>query len=412
MTKGVFSARRTLALWAAVSIALAAGAWWLGARVESRSQAAARAAPPPPSVITAPVEFRALVRRTVTRGTVKAQREEIVRVEGEPAEGRPVITGVHVALGRTVREGQALVDVAERPVFVFRGRIPMYRDLTIGAQGRDVRQLQQALARLGYPSWDRPGVFGPRTGAAVLRFYQAKGYTATVPAPTAQPERSPKPSAASAPERDHASTPEAAGVRVGVNEAVFVNRLPARVTAVSAAVRGKADGELLRLAGDRLIVTASLSQEAKRDVRPGDRVEIEDEALGKRYAGRVTTVRERAPATAKRGEDEEPQGDSADEGAYVVTVKTDRSLPLSMRGRDVRVAVKSGGSGRKALVVPLASVVTRADGHAHVTVLASGGAKREVPVELGLAVDGFVELTGSPKLAAGEEVVVGQERPG
>jgi peptidoglycan hydrolase-like protein with peptidoglycan-binding domain len=167
-----------------VALILVAGAGVLiGSRVQSPDQAAANAAPPAASWITAPVEFRVLSQTVITRGDVRPQVATRVGVPSS-VEGTPVLTGTSVAAGDEVVEGARLVEVSGRPVFVMAGDVPVYRSLRPGMSGADVAQLQQALGRLGFTP-DTDGVFGPATKAAVAAFYADAGYE-PVPASTTE----------------------------------------------------------------------------------------------------------------------------------------------------------------------------------------------------------------------------------
>ncbi|MBU3689560.1 MAG: peptidoglycan-binding protein [Actinobacteria bacterium] len=92
--------------------------------------------------------------------------------------GDPVITNLAVAAGDEVIEGQRVIEVSGRPVFVLVGDVPVYRSLRPGMTGSDVAQLQAALSRLGCPITDPSGVYGPDTKACVGTFYADAGYEA------------------------------------------------------------------------------------------------------------------------------------------------------------------------------------------------------------------------------------------
>jgi hypothetical protein len=68
------------------------------------------------------------------------------------------------------------MSVDGRPVFVLPGPIPMHRDLRPGSHGGDVRQLELALARLGFKPGPIDGKYDSATAAAVSSFYLRKGY--------------------------------------------------------------------------------------------------------------------------------------------------------------------------------------------------------------------------------------------
>ncbi|MFN3255954.1 MAG: peptidoglycan-binding protein [Ilumatobacter sp.] len=164
-------------LWLVAVVALcagAAGAWWLASSSQSPEQAAARADAPMSSWVTATVERRVLSATVIQRGDVAAE----VSVAVEPpvsVESPAVVTIAPPPVGGEVVEGDVVVEVSGRPVFVLDGTAPMYRSLRPGMSGADVVQLQVALARLGYEP-DADGVFGEATKAAVTTWYGDAGY--------------------------------------------------------------------------------------------------------------------------------------------------------------------------------------------------------------------------------------------
>jgi hypothetical protein len=135
------------------------------------------------SWITVPVERRVLASTVVSRGDVRPL--ESLRVDAPSSiEGSAVVTGVFVGQGDEVVEGVRVVEVSGRPVFILQGEVPVFRSLKPGMQGADVRQLQDALVRLGYrPEVD--GVFGSATKDAVAAFYVTAGYEPVATSPTA-----------------------------------------------------------------------------------------------------------------------------------------------------------------------------------------------------------------------------------
>ena len=65
------------------------------------------------------------------------------------------------AMGKVVRQGQALYQVDGQPVVLLYGHVPAWRTLSAGMTGADVRGLNAALVRLGYAS---SAALGPRAG--------------------------------------------------------------------------------------------------------------------------------------------------------------------------------------------------------------------------------------------------------
>lgn len=152
----------------------AGGAWWLASSSQSPEQAAARAEEPEASWVTATVEMRVLSATVIQRGDVVA--EVSVSVEAPVSVEPPgVVTKPAPPVGGELVEGDVVVEVSGRPVFVFDGSVPMYRTLRPGMTGADVAQLQVALSRLGYEP-DSDDVFGEATKQAVAAWYRDTGY--------------------------------------------------------------------------------------------------------------------------------------------------------------------------------------------------------------------------------------------
>lgn len=87
-----------------------------------------------------------------------------------------VVTRDGAKAGTRLSNGSIITTVNERPIIAFKGSIPAYRDLAVGARGDDVKQLQEALESLGYSIWDEEGNYGEATANAVYRFYLDRGY--------------------------------------------------------------------------------------------------------------------------------------------------------------------------------------------------------------------------------------------
>ncbi|UOE43175.1 peptidoglycan-binding domain-containing protein [Agromyces larvae] len=81
-----------------------------------------------------------------------------------------VVTAVRAQPGDEVAAGQALYEVGLRPIVVAQGETPAFRDLTVGAEGADVLQVQEFLAALGFYDGAQDGEFGTATAAAVMEW--------------------------------------------------------------------------------------------------------------------------------------------------------------------------------------------------------------------------------------------------
>lgn len=166
----------TLFVVLALVMVVAAGSWIAGSSIQSPAEAAARTAPPTPSPILVPVQERVLTSDVVTRGTARfglPQSISIVPSALKPAAS--IITRLP-ARSAQLQEGDVMLTASGRPVFILQGEAPAYRDLVPGTSGDDVRQLEQALKRLGHDPGSIDGAYDERTSAAVAGWYSSAGW--------------------------------------------------------------------------------------------------------------------------------------------------------------------------------------------------------------------------------------------
>ncbi|UJP40741.1 peptidoglycan-binding domain-containing protein [Cellulomonas palmilytica] len=126
-------------------------------------------------LVTATVEERTLVvaGQDVTGTVTLGRTQDVPAPDGEGV--RAVVTATPVAAGDPVAPGAVLVEVSGRPVIGWELPFPMYRDLRGGAEGPDVRAVQQALLDAGHYSGSVDGEYGPATALAVEALYRAAG---------------------------------------------------------------------------------------------------------------------------------------------------------------------------------------------------------------------------------------------
>lgn len=448
---GLGRRRSAVAVVLIVAVLAAVAGWVLSGLVRSPAQAAADAAAPPPSVITATVEQRVLRSQVVTRGQVVTSRTVTVSPEGLGGEGTPVVTAVRVRVGQKVRPGQLLMSVSGRPVVVLHGKIPAYRDLRPGDTGSDVTQLQRALGELGYSiGGDRRGHYGSGTAQAVEKLYSHLGFRPQPASPddaqvvqsaqdavtgaqralTAQREavadqrrtlRHAKGRAARAEarravrdarreqgyaqsdldraEQELGQARASTGPMLPRDEVVFLPTSSGRVQKVAAVVGGAVPSDAIVLSTGDLLVAASLDALDEPLVRAGQRVELYSEVLDRSVAGAVTSLTTRPPG----GVDDEGGGVT-----YAV-ITPDRALPTDFADQDVRVTINAASSDGAVMVVPVSALSSGADGRTTVTVLGPDGAQRRVAVVTLVDADGFVGIRpeNPDDLAVGAEVVVG-----
>ena len=141
--------QRSLVVVAAVSVVATSGAWYAGSRISSPDAARAATRPPKASLITVPVERRQLSANIVMRGDLSYDESTPISLTGS-SETKSVVTKAPPEVGTQLKDGQLLLEVSGRPVFVLQGDLPVFRTLSRGVTGDDVAQLEAALARLGY----------------------------------------------------------------------------------------------------------------------------------------------------------------------------------------------------------------------------------------------------------------------
>ncbi|GGN33123.1 multidrug efflux pump subunit AcrA (membrane-fusion protein) [Actinoplanes campanulatus] len=351
--------------------------------IKSPQQAAAEAAPPGPSLITATVERRVLRQAVVLRGTVEPDRALDVRPV--PGAGRAVISRRTVKAGARVEAGTVLAEISGRPVIALKGVVPPYRDIHRGMKGSDVDQLQAALSGLGYRVTDRDGVFGASTERAIRKMYQARDYDPPVeeaeqPDPTAAPSASPT-TAASRP------------AYLPMSEVYYVRSLPARVSAVKAGLGAEVRDAILTLSVGDMVVRGSLAPADRELVETGMPVQILNETTGRTVTGEVASIGDLRP------------GGGAEAG-HPITVGATKALPSNFAGEDVRLTVTAATTGQAVLVVPVSAIFSAADGSTQVLRVPEGDRRRSVTVRTGASAGGFVEVSGDG-LTEGDRVAVG-----
>lgn len=270
------SRSRGLVVVMAVVVVAAAGGWIAGQRVKSPADAAADAAPPAASRITVPVEERVLSSDLVIRGTVQFAEPTPVALAGSVGASAGTSSAVATRVperGQELVDGQVVLEVSGRPVFVVQGAQPTFRPITPGTTGGDVRQLEEALVRFGFFSGSPDDRYDDATEAAVDRWYEAAGYESQ--GPTDEQRRQ---------LRELRSAVTAAQERVTTAR-----------KALSSAQEGPKQSELLQLQ-DAVGDAEDALDQARRDAKKGDdtaRLEVADRT---RLRDEAVVERERADA--------------------------------------------------------------------------------------------------------------------
>jgi peptidoglycan hydrolase-like protein with peptidoglycan-binding domain len=311
----------------------------------------------------APVATRALPTVPVTRGDLSTS----VRQPGElgyagsyqlVAQLSGTVTSVP-APGQVVDRGQRVLAVDQRPVVLFFGDVPLYRALSDGATGADVRLLEQNLAALGYGGFTVDATFTPGTAAAVKRWQKALDLpeTGVVDAGAAV--------IAPAAVRIESVTPV-------IGEVLTPGSVVATATGTGHGVRVELDRRYRALAVAGGAVRVSLFG-------------------GTAVEGQITAVGTAATAATDSGPQQPTAAQQQSIGVDIAVTSPESALGGVFEGP---VTVEFPGQTRKdVLSVPLEALTLDADG-GYAVVVVVGGRRRTVPVTTGLITSSRVEVTG------------------
>ena len=128
------------------------------------------------SPILAPVEERVLSSNIETLGTAQYGLPQSISITPSALKAKPGVITTLPSRNTQFGEGAVMLTASGRPVFVLQGEIPAYRDLVPGTSGDDVRQLKQALARLGFDPGPVDGTYDEQTSSAVTQWYKSAGW--------------------------------------------------------------------------------------------------------------------------------------------------------------------------------------------------------------------------------------------
>ena len=351
--------RRQRVLVVALLVVVLAVAGWL-LRPWERGASAETARPEP---VTASVERTTLTSRL----RLSAQLTYGDPVELAASEGMLTVlpaAGAVIGLGRQIYESDG------RPVVLFRGARPFWRELSEGSSGADVRQLQENLAALGFFKGAVDGRFRTPTAQAVRAWQKSLGLERT-------------------------GVFSASGVVVATSAEIRIARVTARL--------GEQGVSPATYTETTVRAMARLTEAQARDLAPGTPVTV------------VMPDGSEAAATLSATD---PGGEPAADGEGTTKPSATIDFPsqdavAAVRLGGVRVVV-DGGESEPTLVVPATALLALAEGGYAVEVLAGGHIVR-TPVEIGRVADGRVQVLASghdleggagPVLAEGDQVVL------
>lgn len=310
---------------------------------------------------TQPVTRQTLYARTSVNGTLgySGSYNVINQASG-------IVTGIP-AVGNVISQGHVLYEVAGNPViFLYGGKVPAYRTLSVTMTGQDVRQLNADLVALGYASRadldPDSDYFSWETEVAVEKLQKALGMTQTG--------------------------------ELTLGQVVFLGAKTVQITKVlgnygAAAPPG---APILQASSTDRYIAIPLDASMETDVHVGDPVIV---TLPNKQTtpGRITSIASVAVPTSS--------GSTVEVNAKLTNPGATGTLDQT----PVTVAIIDQSVGN-VLTVPVTALVSQPGGYA-VEVVGSNGSRRLISVTTGLFDDsaGLVQVTGNG-LAAGQRVVV------
>jgi hypothetical protein len=384
MLDGVALAKRQP--WVPAGVALAATALVVLAIVVGASAGGSshQVSGDPPA--TATVERGRLAIQVSATGTLTYASQADGSAYSVVNQATGVVTGLP-SVGAVIRCGQAIYRVHGRPVALLCGATPLYRPLSVGLKGWDVKELNRNLVALGYADAsevDPSGYFGSATRDALKALKADLGLTPTGTLGPDQAVALPGPLRIS-------SVPIPLGTAAQPGATI--------AQATSTARRVEVDLEPSQAEGVKAGDPASITLPNNRST-PGTVVRIgtlvvddgSDSGSG---------------STSGSGSSSGPSGGS---GAATPTVPVFIKLKHEKAARGiqeapVQVSIVTGRVAN-ALSVPVTALLAQAGGYA-VEMVDAGGGRHQVPVHLGSfdQANGLVQVSGSG-LSAGQRVVV------
>ncbi|NOZ49133.1 MAG: peptidoglycan-binding protein [Chloroflexi bacterium] len=459
----------TISLVVALVVLAAAGSWIAGATIKSPAEAAARTAPPKASPILVPVEERVLSSDIIARGTARFGLPQAISIIPSALKSNPGIITTLPVRNTQLHESDVILTASGRPVFILRGNIPTYRDLTPGLSGDDVRQLEESLLRLGFDPGPSDGFFDEKTSAAVAAWYTAAGFEPFGPTPdqltnirtmetdlalAINDKLAADDAAVAAPLAVEAAGASAAhDVAVADAGAKAAAELAGKV-AIQAAIDAQkaAEREAKRLndLAVHLVADLEIARQKTGVQVPADeivfipslpvRVEDVKAALGDGASGPVITVTNNQlaidsslplneaplvkPGMAVAIDEPDlgikttgvvkrvatiPGTDGVDGYHVYLEILVDQAQ-TSLVGSSLRLTIPVESTGGKVIAVPVSALSLAADGTSRVQV-ADNGALKFMTVEPGLSANGYVAVTPvTGTLTPGQLVVIGFEQ--
>ena len=336
---------------------------------------------------------------TVQRTTLSSGLELTGRIGHGPAtdvvgQGQGTFTRLPRP-GDRITTGGMLYEVDAEPVVLFAGSRPFWRDITTGAKGPDVQELERNLTDLGYANATDLTVdeeFTDNTAKAVKRWQKALGLKQT-------------------------GEVELGRVVVLPDRAVRVEEVTAKVGGT--AVAGS-DSTVLKVAKPELFATVQLADDQIGQLTPGRGVTVRFDSGGE-SKGRVKEIaRGSGGGTDGGAGGAGGGGDSGsgsgggggagkDQATATISLTDQKKAGTALdQARPTITVTVPDEKAKDVLVVPVTALLASPEGGYDVQVARPG--RREpalVRVRVGLIVDARAQITpGSGTLHEGDKVVI------
>jgi len=311
-------------------------------------------------------------RRSGPAATVKVTRQTLVEAVTLPGvlgygPATPVTSAAAGTvtwlpdIGTTVRRGGPLLRADDRPVILLYGALPMYRTLSAGLSGADVKQFERNLSLLGYRDVVVDDTFSPATTAAVKRWQKSLKLPET-----------------GVVDRDRV---------IYAPDAVRISGQLVRVGA-------PATGDVLQYTGGTRMVTVTADRAKAGWAAKDAKVDLSVPG-GPPTPGTVTAVTAAAPAGSAADGGSGGTGGSGGDGGNSVTIT------VAFAAQDALGTQAGAGvlvrhllqEHRDVLTVPVNALLALAEGGYGVEVVTDR--PHIVAVQPGLFADGRVEITGA-----------------
>ncbi|MEO3924876.1 peptidoglycan-binding domain-containing protein [Micromonosporaceae bacterium B7E4] len=307
---------------------------------------------------TGPAATATVTRQTLVKAVTVAGGLGYGRAEPLTSTATGTVTWLP-EVGATIERGETLLRADERPVVLLYGFLPMYRPLTTGVEGSDVRQFERNLAALGYRGFTVDDEFSTGTATAVRRWQRDLG---VLESGTVDRER------------------------------VVYAPGPVRVAERLVRLGASATADVLSYTGTTRLVTVSAGAGEAGWAAKGARVTV-TLPTGATVAGTVTAVGAPAALPGGAAQPADPERPGTGEAAVEVTVAVaDQKALGGLSGAPVDVRYVEQ-ERKDVLTVPVDALLALAEGGYGLEVVESGST-RIVAVRPGLFAEGRVEVTG------------------